>query len=419
MSTEALIGADFKTPPYLHQLREFEISADLPGRALLWNMRTGKSKLTIDTFSHQAVEGKIEAAIVLAPNGVHRNWLERELPIHHWDTLPYRALAWNTAIAGKSAAYKSKANRLLEEEFWEDVEQNLKWNEGLSWWSFSTETVTRKDVRNLVARVLRRKKSVALVIDESDDYGKPGSKRTKMVWALANKCRTRRILSGTSVENSPLRAYAQFKMLQSEKALGFGKYGDFEKHFAVYEQETRRNGQTYMQLTGFQNLDELKRSMASWSSVVLREDCEDMPALVRTPRCFELSEQQRRASREVKEELRAMLDTGEVVTLTDLSPKLIKLQQISSGYLVDEFGVHHDIPGPNPRLEATMDEVELTGGNCVVWCAFRPDMDLVAGEARARGFNVLEYHGRTSDKDKEIATVAAALAVILFQSSTH
>lgn len=48
----AAIMADFKTVPYIHQLKEFERSAELPARALLWQMRTGKSKLTVDTACH-------------------------------------------------------------------------------------------------------------------------------------------------------------------------------------------------------------------------------------------------------------------------------------------------------------------------------------------------------------------------------
>lgn len=412
MTVEAALFADYRKPPFLHQLREMEVSAELPSRALLWQMRTGKTKLTIDTACHLAREAKVDAVVVFAPNGVHENWIRRELPAHHWDSVPWDSLAWRTSIAGTKAegrlpAYERRGWREQHEAFWARAERLLTRSDRLAWFAFASETMTRKDVRNLVARILRRKKRVMLVVDESDDFGAPGSKKTAMLRAMARKCAFRRILSGTVVENSPLRAYSQYELLE-EGALGHRTYEEFKGRYARYERETNRNGQSYPVLKEYVNLDELKERMARYSSVVLRSDCADLPDLVRSRRPVRMTDEQRDLYRQLHRTFLLETADGQTLSVGENTSRLVKLQQVASGFVYDEFRRLHVIPGGNPRLDDLVDEVMLTGGRTVVWCAFREDMDMVAAALRNAGRRVLEYHGRTSDEDKAYARVAFA-----------
>lgn len=406
MSVWAAIAADFKTNPFFHQLREFEYSAELKRRAILWQMRTGKSKLIVDTacWLHRLEE--IAAIIVIAPNGVHENWIDRELPAHNWDTTDILTLAWRTSIAGSKGearvrAYERQSWKEQHDAFWMKVKLMLK-AEQLTWFALASETVTRKDVRNLVARIVRMKKGkILLVVDESDDFGAPSSKKTMMIRALANKCSHRRVLTGTVVENSPLRAYSQYELLGFH-TLGFENFEDFKEAYAEYETKKTRGGRQYPKLVQYVNLDDLKLRMAEYSSVVLRSDVEDMPDLNRVPRHIELTDQQKGAYRDLIDS--TILEIGDTeISLGEHPPGLVKFQQIVSGYLVDEFGDEHTIPGGNPRLDALIDEVERTQGRTVIWCAFRRDMDQVVAALKAAGRKVLEYHGRSSDTEKALA----------------
>lgn len=383
----AALTADFKTEPFLHQLREFELSADMPSRALIWQMRTGKSKLMVDTACHlYAVSRDIDAVLVFAPNGVHENWARRELPIHHWDNVPYSTFVWRTDLKD-------------DEGFNAGFAHALKDRTRLRWFCFASDTMTRADVRKFVKRVVNRRRCL-VIFDESQDYRTPGSKRTSMARALAKKCPYRRILSGTPLDNSPLHAFTQFELLE-EGALGYDTYGDFKAHFAVYEQKTTRGGKTYPALKEYRHLDELRDAMAPWTSVVLREDCHDLPALVRSRRAVTLTEEQLRIYRELHRSFEVEVN-GELVSIGEASARFIKLQQVVSGYLRDEFGDTHWIhpPEENPRVQTLLDEVRMTTGRVVVWCQFRHDLDLVAAAMRAAGRDVLEYHGRVSAADK-------------------
>lgn len=395
MDLDFVFNAGWKLFPYDHQLKEFEIGTEEPYRALLWQMRTGKSKMSIDQVCFWMLFYALDACIVIAPNGVHRNWLERELPAHHWD-FPHHTMTWDTHVAGKVRDRSDEQEIWAHEQYWELVKQRLK-DPTPQWWAFSSETVTRKDVRQLIARIVKWKKRIGLIIDESDDYGRPGSKKTQMIRALAKKCVFRRILTGTVIENSPLRAWSQFEMIQP-KALGFHRYEAFEAHHAVYETRKTRGGRKYPALVSYQNLDELRDNMAKWSSVVLRDDV-NLPPVLPEDRKFSMSPQQKQAYKEVKAGLQIDLEDG-VVELNELAAKMVKLQQCTSGYIVDKWGDLHRLSGEVPRMKATMDEIDLAGGRCVVWCAFRPEMDDVVAECKKKGLNVLTYHGGTPDSEK-------------------
>ncbi|MEE8608965.1 MAG: hypothetical protein V3S55_15280 [Nitrospiraceae bacterium] len=396
------ITADFFTPPYLHQLREFEDHCETQSRALLWQMRTGKTKLIVDMACHLFKAGLIDAVLLFAPNGVHENWTRRELPKHHWLTVPRDTIVWRTDIAGERgisrvAADERKGWQEQHDAWWERSKRLLA-TDRLAWFAFASETMTREDCRRIIAKIVKKRR-LLVVFDESHDFRSAGSKRTHMARALAKRCLFKRLLTASVITNTPLAAFAQYELLEPG-ALGFRTAEQFKDHHATYKMETTRKGRKYPVLDEYINLDELRDRMAPWSSVVLRDDCGDLPDLVRVPRHIEPSDEQLRVYRELHREFEVELSDGRVVSIGENTSRMTKLQQVMSGFLVDEFKDLYWLPGPNPRLEALSDEVYLSPGKVVVWCRFRPDMDIVAARLRADGHKVLEYHGRTSDEDK-------------------
>lgn len=389
MTLEAVISAEFKTKPYIHQLIEFEISAELPARALLWQMRTGKTKVIIDTACHLYSQNKINSVLIFAPNGVHENWLIRELPIHHWN-LPYNRLTWRTSESGENARSdlrKSWLNKL-----------GLYISESaLSWFAFNSESMTREEVRSAIRNILN-KRTVLVVFDESHDFRTPGSKRTKMARALAKKCAFRRILTGTPVTNSPLHAFSQFELLEP-KALGFQRFSQFKDQYAEYMTQRGKSGRQYSKLSGYKNLEDLSGKIAKWSSVLTRKDCHDLPDLIRSERLIQLTDKQKELYKEVHKNFLLQIENEEV-SIGSSNSRFIKLQQIVSGFIIDEYRDIHTVPGLNPRLDALEEEVYLTTGKVVIWCQFREDMRLVAERLTDKGYKTVNYHGGTSNSEK-------------------
>lgn len=396
MSLDALIDAQFKTAPWAHQLREFETSCELPSRALLWQMRTGKTKMILDTASHLYRAGKIDTLMLFAPNGVHENWWVREAPIHLWDSVPRQGLVWRTRIAGRTAL-KTGEQAQLQGEWWDQYKRLLS-TPDLAIVCFNNEALQRDDLKAGVAKLVAKRKGVMGVWDESTDFRTPGSKRTHMARALARRLQYRRILDGTSLTNSPLHAFAQFELLE-DQALGYSKYSTFKNHFATWEKRFN-NGRAWHKLLGYQNLDELQQLIAPYSSVVLREDCDDMPELDRRLVMVDMSPQQHQVYEQVKEQLLIELESGATATLKAQTLKLQKLQQVRSGFLIDSERVLHRIPGINPALERVADEVYWSPGKVIVWCQFHEEIDQMVARLRADGHTVWEYHGRISADEK-------------------
>ncbi|QNN99787.1 hypothetical protein P67b_00028 [Ruegeria phage Tedan] len=408
--TAEIIEADFKTVPYQHQLEELEHHGLDKARMLLWQMRTGKTKTIVDTACMLWHKGEIDAVVIVAPNGVHLNWPQRELPIHLWDTVKHDTLAWRTDIAGEAGGNglgkeKRKGWEKRRANWWERAERVLK-TDKLAWFFLASETMTRDDVRKLVQRIYRRKKKVLVVFDEIHDFRTPGSKRSQMARAMARKSKYRRGLTGTPLDNSPLHAWAQFQLMD-EGCLGFQKYADFKDHHSIYVMETKRNGQKYPKLKEYRNLEELRDKMAPLSSVVLRSDCNDLPDLIQITRQVDLTEEQKQAYAELKRTFELELQ-GELVSVGENTQRMIKLQQVGSGFLKDEWSdLHELVPDEdNPRLAALVEEAEATTGKVIVWCAFHEDMDRAAKMFRARGHKIVEYHGRINEAGKQKARKA-------------
>lgn len=413
MSFDALLDADFKTPPWHHQLREFEISAELPARALLWQMRTGKSKFTLDTASHLFRAGLIDCILIFAPNGVHANWVEREVPRHLWDGLDHVTMAWRTRIAGlKGGNRLSKADLASWEDahadWWRGLDRAMK-DPALLIVSFNSESTTREDVRKVLKKLLGKRR-ILCVWDEASDYRSPGAARTKQHRALARHVAYRRILDGTLAHNSALHVFSPFELLEY-KALGYSsmhayvdkeghEHDGFEDRYAEFRIRKIPGRKPFPELKGYKNLEELREKMARLSSVVLREDCEDLPAVM--PHLIEvaMSEEQERLYEQVKERILIEFEAGELASIGAQTSRLLKLQQVASGFLVDEDRKVHRLQHGNPRLERLAEEVFFSPGKSIVWCQFQEDLDAVSARLRDDGLTVMEYHGRTKEEDK-------------------
>ena len=128
----------------------------------------------------------------------------------------------------------------------------------------------------------------------------------------------RRILTGTPVAESPLDAYAQFKILDPT-ILGHTSFTSFKARYAEYEEGyDPRTGRRFPKLLGYRNLPELQANMARFSSRVTRAEVSDAPPKVYQKRYFSLSLVQRRVYDELREKFVVDLSAGGVITAANV-----------------------------------------------------------------------------------------------------
>ena len=90
----------FFTEPYAHQKEAFDKSSGQTNYALLMDMGTGKTKVTIDTIGLLFEEKKIEIAVVVAPKGVIANWMG-EIETHLPPRIEREVPLWNPNLTDK------------------------------------------------------------------------------------------------------------------------------------------------------------------------------------------------------------------------------------------------------------------------------------------------------------------------------
>jgi len=75
---------DPSKPRWDHQAEELESFGTDKSRGLLWGMRTGKSRVIVDSACALRSGNRIRGGLVFAPNGVHMNWVLKQIPFHFW-----------------------------------------------------------------------------------------------------------------------------------------------------------------------------------------------------------------------------------------------------------------------------------------------------------------------------------------------
>ena len=197
-----LSQCDFKLPPFDHQAQTLQESADLRHFAIFWEQGTGKTKLIIDTAAYLYKAGLIDCVVVVAPNGVHRNWIDDEIPIHLPDTIREDSSFFLYRSDKSANLYHEQAARKLLHE------PGLTWL-CISYNGFMTgpkKTSRKKGTHKWMGgkkymwQILKRRKCL-YVLDESIDIKSPGAKRTKSIVASGHYGDFTRILNGTPIAN--------------------------------------------------------------------------------------------------------------------------------------------------------------------------------------------------------------------------
>lgn len=381
-----------RTKQFSHQQEQLATHGLKPAWGLLWEQGTGKSKELIDEACALYSAGKIDAAVVLAPGGVHLNWQTDELPKHVPEGIlrQVRTHAWSTAKAGTKWHAKA-AEELIR-------------HKGFPWLLMTYDGLMTDKAKNFLWRMLN-KRQVFYAADEAHYIKTPGSKRTIRATKSAVYAPYRRIATGTPVAQGPFDLYSQLKFLDEDfwKHRGFENFAVFKRHFGVYiDRKTfeQDNGYDpgYDIFVEYRNLDELQGYLKEISSRVLKDDVLDLPPKLYTKRYYELTTEQRRLMDELKRDLITSLKGGTVTAELPIV-RLLRSQQICCGYVPldsdEETAPLVDLD-ENPRLDLFKEIVEGVTTQAIVWARFRRDIDLIM---EVLGDRAVRYDGSQSDEE--------------------
>jgi SNF2 family DNA or RNA helicase len=378
------VNYKFKTNPYEHQKTALHHGALCNSFGYFMEMGTGKSKVLIDNMGLLFERGEINFALVIAPKGVYRNWVAKEIPEHLPDHIPHRVIRWVSGGTKKQI----EEMRSVKDKF-----------DGLTVFVMNVEafsTVKGQDAGKWMARAFGNFGMIA--IDESTTIKNHKAKRTKALTKISSGFKFKRLLTGSPVTKSPLDLYAQTEFL-GHGLLGFDSFYAFQGRYAVV-QKRQMGAHSFQQVVGYRNLDELTERIDMFSYRVLKKDCLDLPEKTYTVRYVGMSPEQFKMYEQLRTMALTMLDDGTLVTAPAVVTQLLRMQQVMSGHLKTDDG--DMIYFPSQRMDALKDILEEHDGKAIIWSRFRYDIRQIVrqlNETFGAGC-AAAYYGDTPDDER-------------------
>jgi len=377
------------TELWAHQRECLAASCEMEAAAIHWEPRVGKSRVVIETAKYLADRGLIDAVIVIAPNGVHLNWTRDQLPLY-WRRDKTEVVEW-------------RSSRTVTKKFQRELDSAID-HDGFVWLSCNVEAVqyTNKTKMSKLMVYLARftaARRCLLVIDESHYIKNPKAKRTKGVMKIARRCPYRRTLTGTPTPQGPFDLWSQFQVLDPE-ILGGLRYHPFRQRYGIWRRVQYGVGPMHDELVEYRNLEELASLIAPHTFESRKEDLFDLPDRIFARRYFEMPVEHARVYKDLKDDMLAMLASGETVSAPLAIVNLMRLQQVSRGHVSTIDGDHVDLPGPYPAEEATLEMVRSNPGKTLIWCRFVHDCERLSDVLAEEGIPYVRCDGGTPSGDR-------------------
>jgi SNF2 family DNA or RNA helicase len=450
-TTDINMDLVFKTTPRSYQLTAFDRFKDMKYFALLFDMGLGKTKTAIDIASYKFLKGEIDAVMLIAPNGVHTQWITEQLPEHCG--VPYETFIWDSTKL-KRKYYKARGNQFFSGT---QKERKLKYL-AVNVEAFSSKTILR--YTDYFTKKFGDK--LMIIFDESTKGKNPRALRTKAILRY-NTVGCRVILTGTPAAKDPFSLWAQYEFLKSnyfginyfvfqnrygmlvndrnwqtgrsfqraitekdfdlvkkklararEKRAEEGKGIDNEDYarIAMLSNISEKSVRAIDNATGFikyKNLDRLKSEIAPITMSVKKDDVADLPPKIYSVTHVLMSTEQAKIYNNLKEQMRAQYEGKELSVQNKLSLTL-RLLQVCGGFFpssledegvrVNEIRRITSATGKLERIKDELEEVDFDETKCIVWAAFVPELLMLYDEL-SKDYSCCLYYGGVDTHERE------------------
>lgn len=388
-------------PPFMHQIVTVEASRGAEYFGLLMDMGTGKTKCAVDECSLLGLElnsNQMIRIVVVCPKPLMINWA-REFDKNMPDCVDF-------------------VYHLLNKGDSKSIDQIMELLQDPS--RVKIAIVSYRSVDTLIEQLMLLKPTL-LICDESHNIKNHKTKSWKAVKKLADVCAMRRILTGTVTCNNILDIWAQFEILRPG-ALGYATYDGFKNAFCTIE-NVGQDGE-FEKIVGFNNVDQLKETMARMSFTVKKEQCLTLPEKMFDIIEVEMPANMREIYDQMANEFALELDGAAVDTQCILA-QMMKLSQICSGFFIGkeangtekkdifnddgefitqlELEVYRnklvEIPGGDAKMLVMLEDAvqACSEGKLIIWSRFQYDNKNIETRLRALGIECGRYDGTVSD----------------------
>lgn len=372
----------FKIKPWAHQLEGMKrATKDPDGFGFFFEVGAGKTMTCINTLRYQyKKEGRVKKTLILGPSIVLENW-KREFAVH--SNIPQDIIH---VLSGPGKKRIAKVTELMNESC-----------------IFITNYEALSRMPDIVKAFLKWSPEI-LVLDESHRCKSKESKQTKAAIKISDKAEYKYLLSGTPVLNSMLDLWAQFRIMDGGKTFG-KKFFDYRnKYFRDLSAGMSRDKYFPNWVARKDKIQEVNELVRSKSMHVSKDECLDLPPLVKKTIPVEMSPEQRKAYAQMQKDLIAFMNDKACVAELAIT-RALRLQQIVTGHipLEDKEGkVKIQQFKKNPRKDALKELLSdiISKHKVLVWAVFKENYKDIREVCEALKIKYVEVHGDKSHDEK-------------------
>lgn len=388
----------FKCQPYAHQIVAVQYAQTHDKFLLGDEMGTGKTKMSIDISSNKNIE---HCLIICGINAVKWNWKNE---IEKFSNKTCRFLGQRITKTGKIKIGKTQ----------DKIDDLQNFDNFKEFYTITNvETLRNKEIAYLLKKLCDSNRIGMIILDEAHRCTNSQCAQTDSLLQLNTKYKM--ALTGTPLMNNPVDLYAILKWLDIEK----GSLWSFKNRYCVFERKKNKQGKTYNDLVGYQNLIELQTKLANVMLRRTKDETLDLPEKVIIDEYVEMDEKQKALYDSYLDEV--LPEVQKAKTVDCALTKTLKLRQITS--FANYFDPKVECAKLN-RLEELVEEAMLNKRAVIVFTFFRHtaneiakrlqkyDPALVSGDTKEelRNIEIERFQsGKTNIFIGTIATVGTGL----------
>lgn len=306
----------------------------------------GKTAIVMAEFTDLTEKDKVDLLVVICPNTLRSNW----------------------AAEAEKFGFKYEVSMF----------PNPAPERGM--WIVNYEKLVTASVDLLYNTVCKR--NTYLVCDESHRIKNPKAKSTKAALALFSRAKVQRVMTGTPMANNVVDLWPQLRAID--------KHGIHKNPYTWRNHYGIMGGWMGKVVVGVQREDELKELLDSCSFQAKKTDwMKTLPPKAYYTLGYEMTTTQRKAYNEIYRDRFLTIDDKEV-TAQIVITALMKMQQITSGFTIDDNGDVIDLVGAkNPKLLAVEDALEDIEGKVIMFAHYRHTIDMLYGRFGAEAVKIV------------------------------
>lgn len=374
-------------PLWNHQVEAIRRGLTSQDIFLAMEMGTGKSRTTIEILRRRYHEnGRLMKTLIISPVIVCDNW-KREFGMY-------------SKINQKDIIVLTQSGKVRCREFIKAVGDNLE---------RAKIIITNYNgllMDDLYALINQWKPEI-LVVDESHKVKGHTSKTAKKLMFVSDNTKHNILLTGTPILNSPADLWMQFRVLDSGDTFGKNFFAFRAQYFRdANAQWAGKQGYFPKFVPAPGAYETIQEKIKPKMMRALKKDCLDLPPLVRQEVRVELSTEQKRMYKEMKDEFVAFVEDQKkkqnLTVVANLAvTKAMRLQQIVTGYAntVEHGEVRlADIP----RLKALEELLEdiTPEHKVIVWAVFKENYRMIKDLCERMKIEYAEIHGDISNAQR-------------------